>query len=135
MRRCTEYGYQGADKRSDARCRNPDGDPYDCGLHWREAEQEQRCVLAASAGIDVMHQIGSEGPRQCCSRYAYDREQSERLRKVVHLAAKLTIAFGYEHSRLKPEGFPQPLHHRRNILRRPSDDESIGQRRSPKYFL
>src|SRR5262249_33724144 len=57
------------------------------------------------------------------------------LRKVLHLATELAVVFGYEHSRLKPEGFPQPVNHQRNILRRPSDDESVGQRRSAENFL
>ena len=40
-----------------------------------------------------MQEVGSERSRQCCCGCANDREQSERLRKIVHLAAELTVAF------------------------------------------
>src|SRR6516162_10703895 len=135
MRRCAESGYQGADKRSDGRCRNPDGDPYNCGLHWREAEREQRCVLAASVGIDVMHQIGSEGSRQRRCGRSSDCEKSQGLRKVLHLATELVVVFGYEHPRLKAKGFVQPLHDRWHVPCCRSDHESIGEGRSPKNLL
>jgi hypothetical protein len=82
MARRESYGYQGAYKRSGASCRDPDGDPDHCGLHWGEAKREQHRVLAPPIGVHVVQQIG--GKRSCeryCRRADYS-EESERLRKV-----------------------------------------------------
>src|SRR5262249_29945289 len=53
----------------------------------------------------------------------------------VYLAAKLTVAFGYEYSRIKPERLPQPVHHRWDLSCRRSDDQRVGQGRAAKDFL
>ena len=124
---CAGYAHQRSYKRSRAGDRYSGTNPYHRGLHRGEAECQQHCVLAASVGVHIMQQIGSEGSRQRCCHHRNDREEGQRLRKVVHLPAKLTVAFGDEHSWLKAEGFPQPVHHRQDILCRGSDDESVGQ--------
>src|SRR5580692_8414519 len=95
------------------------------------ASGRSRARAASRTGPVYRHRRRARG----WQRSANDSEEGKRLRKIVHLPTKLTVAFGYEHSRLEPEGFPQPVHHRWNIMWRRSDDESVGQRRSAKNFL